>query len=188
MSAAEGAAEGAAESAAGGPAGATSGVQEAAQRPTDSVTALQDELIKLGQGLATTLEDVLQMHAPENVPMPPPGEDPAVFYQNYWQRQREKFATRGFENLDDSAAVDGPRTELRAKAREMVDVVRSVGMLMADNGVDRSEDDQLRELEALGKENVAAHEELEHAVEEANVFLSRVADMQRRVAAGALDF
>mmetsp|Transcript_2015 Transcript_2015/g.4547 ORF Transcript_2015/g.4547 Transcript_2015/m.4547 type:complete len:178 (+) Transcript_2015:72-605(+) len=162
--------------------------RDGAVRPTDSVTALQNELVKLGQGMATVLEDVLQMHAPENVPAPPPGVDPAVFYPEYWRKQREQFATRGFEQIADSAGVDGPREKLRAKAREMVDVVRAVNKLMEDNGIVRSEDDQLKELQELSDDNAKAHEELENAVADANEFLSRVAELQRRVAAGALDF
>ena len=157
----------------------------------DVVTQLQDELVKLGFLMTNACERTQQQHAPQVAPNPPPGVNPHEFIMN-WARKRQEekpFATRGFNEEEQSADLAGNESNMKARGETMLEVVAGIEKLLEQaDEFDKSEEEQLAELESLEKENEEAGKELEAAVAKGKTFLDRVAGLQRQVAAGALGF
>jgi len=158
----------------------------------DPVGLLQDELVKLGDAFVQTFEESRTLHAPEAPPPPPDGTvNIHEYYANYWtqRRIRKPFATRGFEHHEESSLLN--ESKLKEKSDGIMEIVAEIQKLTEQEVIGHltvSEQEQFEMLENLEKENLSAGEKLKQSISNANVFLQKVAVLQRKVAAGALEF
>jgi len=161
---------------------------EASSLDNDTITAIQDALVSVGKAMTEAADATQQIHAPESAPLPPPGVDPAIHYQEFWRKRYEErpFATRGFEHEEESAKDGNER--MQARAAEMFTSIQKIEELISSAAFPTDEAEHLSQLEKLEEENNQAKVELEEAVVRGTAFLRKVADLQCEVAKRALGF
>mmetsp|Transcript_7191 Transcript_7191/g.9368 ORF Transcript_7191/g.9368 Transcript_7191/m.9368 type:complete len:156 (-) Transcript_7191:499-966(-) len=154
----------------------------------DIVSEIQEELVKLGDQLASTYESVPQVHQPPPAPPPPYGVDPMRHYQEYWAKRAEEspFATLGFMETSEEAKKDKDRWT--KEGDKIITIMRRIEELLENPIISKSEEEQLDEIAKLSKENELAEQELRDAASEAVQFISELRALHRHIATGALEF